>query len=251
MNEDLKALFEGQDFTQEFKDKVTAIFDSVIEEKAQEIEEQTEEKYKQLSEEYSEYVVSEMEDKTQEYIESEVVPMVEKYLDYSVQEFMTENKLAIESGTKVQLAEQFLNGLSGVAESFNVQVPEGREDYIHEMEDKLNAAQERFDKALDENQKLKEELQTKEMNAIVESKVVDLTESQKERFERTVARVKFQDVEQYQAAVDELYESYFPKESQESMNEGMEFLEEKQQEEETPKSSSISSSWEEQLFSKL
>lgn len=219
MNDLLKDLFEGNDFSQEFKDKVSAIFETAIEEKTAQIEEELEQKYTDISEEYAEYVISETEEKAEQYIEQEVMPMVEKYLDYSVKEFMNENRIAIESGTKVQLAEQFLTGLTGVAESFNVEVPKGKDDYISEVEERLDTMQKRFDALLDEKTELEQEITETKMADIVDDKVVDLTESQKEKFFKVAAKVKFQDEAQYKASIDELFESYFPTEGGDLLNE--------------------------------
>jgi len=244
MNDLLKDLFEGQEFSQEFKDKVSAIFETAIEEKTAQIEEELEQKYTQISEDYAAYVVTEAEEKTEQYIQEEVMPMVEKYLDYSVKEFMTENKLAIESGTKVQLAEQFLTGLTGIAESFNVEVPEGKDDYIAEMEQKVDAMQKRFDKVLDEKTALEQELVESKMASIIDEKIEDLTESQKEKFFKVAAKVKFQDEAQYKASIDELFESYFPVEGGDLLKEdrGQETVTETTQEDKT---------WAAQLFSKI
>lgn len=247
MSDLLKELFEGQELSQEFKDKVTAIFETALEEKETEIQEQLEAKYEKISEEYAEYVVSESEQLAEQYIEQEVMPMVEKYLDYSVKEFMNENQLAVESGTKVELAEQFLTGLTGIAENFNVQVPEGKEDYITEMEEKLEAMQQRFDKVLDEKAELEQELVESKMADIVDEKVKDLTESQKEKFFKVASKVKFQDEEQYAASINELYESYFP-------TEGGDFLNEEQEEQhriDESKKPSDQMTWTEQLLSRV
>ena len=206
----IQTLFEGTDLSQEFKDKAVAIVESMIAEKETTLTEEIEAKYQQISEDYAQYVVSEMEEKTEAYIQEEVIPMVEKYLDYSVKEFMTENQLAVESGTKVALAEQFLSGMSQIAEQFNVVVPEGKDDYITEMQTKLDAMEARFDAVLSEKAELEQELTESKMVTIVDAKVADLTESQKEKFYATAAKVSFKSEDQYKAAIDELFESYFP-----------------------------------------
>lgn len=246
MNEALSTLFEGQDFTQEFKDKVTAVFEAAIEEKSEQIQEELESKYEKISEDYAEYVVSESQELADKYINEEVMPMVEKYLDYSVKEFMAENKLAVESGTKVELAEQFLTGLSGIAESFNVQVPEGKEDYIAEMEQKLEAANARFDKVLDEKAAVEQELVEVKMAEIVDEKVEDLTESQKEKFFRVASKVKFQNEEQYKSSIDELFESYFPTEGGDFLAESQEGIETRVEESKTD-----DASWASQLLNRI
>jgi len=160
---------------------------------------------------------------------------------------MTENQLAVESGTKVELAEQFLTGLTGIAENFNVQVPEGKEDYITEMEQKVEDLQQRFDKVLDEKAELEQELVESKMSDIVDERVKDLTESQKEKFFKVASKVKFQDEEQYAASINELYESYFP-------TEGGEFLKEEQEEQhrvDEDKKPTGQESWVDQLLSRV
>lgn len=210
MNEGLSKLFEGEDLTQEFKDAVHGVFENAVDERAQEKEQEIKDYFTQVSEDYASYVVKEAEDNVDVYIKEELVPMVEKYMDYSVSEFVSENKMAIESGTKLELAENFLSGLSGITESYNVQVPEGKEDYISEMEQKVNSMQEKFDRALSQVNSLKEEINEKDMDSIIESKSVNLTESQKEKFTKVAKRVNFQDSDQYSSAINELFDSYFP-----------------------------------------
>lgn len=210
MSKELLAMFEGQDLSQEFKDKLVAIFESTVEEKETELRESIETKYSTLAEDYAQYVVAETEAKAEQYINEEVLPSVDKYASYAVSEFMKENKLAVESGIKVELAEQFLGGLTGLAEQFNVKVPEGRDDYITEMEAKFEKLQSRFDAILSEKALVEQDLKEHKMGQIVDSVVVDLTESQKEKFFKVAAKVNFEDEAQYKAAVDSLFESYFP-----------------------------------------
>lgn len=244
MNEALSKLFEGQEFSQEFKDSVTGIFEAAVEEKTTQIEEALEEKYTKISEDYAAYVVAETEEKAEQYIEQEVMPMVEKYLDYSVKEFMTENKLAVESGTKVQLAEQFLTGLTGIAESFNVTVPEGKDDYVAEMEKKVEAAQARFDKILDEKTELEQKLVDHEKSYIVDAKVKDLTESQKEKFFAIASKVRYETEAQYKASIDELFECYFPTKDNS-------LIAENQEDQDPATESQDDKTWAAQLFSKI
>lgn len=210
MNEELKKLFEGSELSDEFKAKVTELYEAAIADAVEKAKEQLVEEYDQKSKEYAEYVVSEMEDKTQEYIQTEVVAIVEKYLDYATQEHFKETEQVVESQIKVELADQFLKGFVGLAEGYNVVVPEGQDNLVEELQQKLDKMQERFDSILEENKSLQEEIVKDKMADIVDAKVSELTESQKEKFYATAAKVKFQDEDQYKQAIDELYESYFP-----------------------------------------
>lgn len=214
MNEALKKLFEGMELSEEFKTQVQEAFDTAVDEKTQvkvaQLEEDIEQKYEKLSKDYADYVIGESEEKMDEYLKSEVMPVVEKYLDYSTTEFMKENKLSVDSGIKVQLAESFLSGMSSVAESFNVKVPEGKEDYITEMEEKLDEAQKHLDNILDEKTALETEIKDGKAQKILDEATKDLTESQKEKFQKVAGKVKFNSEDQYNTSISELYESYFP-----------------------------------------
>lgn len=222
MNEELKKLFEGLELSDEFKTKVSELFETTVSEQVEQAKEQIEETYSKKAEEYAEYVVTEMEEKTESYIQSEVIPMVEKYLDYAVKEQFKEKETVIESQIKVELADQFLKGFVGLAEGYNVAVPQGQDNLVEELQSKLDKMQERFDSLLEDNKKLQEEIIADQMSDIIESKISDLTESQKEKFVTTAKKVKFQDVDQFKSAIDELYESYFPvdeKDTKENINE--------------------------------
>jgi hypothetical protein len=215
MNEALKAIFDGTEITDEFKTKIQEALDTAVEKRIEiqsvKIQEEAEAKYEAISSEYAEYVVAEAQEKAQEYLDEEVLPMVDKYLNYATGEFMKENKLEIESGTKVELAESFLSGMSGIAEAYNVNVPQGKDDYITEMETKFENLQTRFNSVLDEKVELETKIVDDKKYAIVEAKTKDLTESQKEKFSKVAEKVKFQDETQYEDSINELYESYFPK----------------------------------------
>lgn len=233
MKEAIQKLFEGTEVSQEFKDSVTAIIESEVETRATQIAEELETKYEAASVEHKQYVEEQLKEAADQYIQTEVVPMVEKYLDYSVNEFVKENTIAIESGIKVELAESFLSGLSGLAEQYNVQVPAGQDDVIAEMQAKLDKAEQRLDSLINEKNQLQEQLNKEVMSKIVDGKTVDLTESQREKFFGVVAKVDFINEEQYTKAVDELYEAYFPVETakseqvNESLNESVEVKVEK------------------------
>lgn len=218
MNDELKKLFEGSDLSDEFKTKVTEIFEAAVAELVEKEKEQIEESYAEKAEQYSKYVVAEMEAKTDEYIQTELVPVVEKYIEYAAQEHFKETEALVESQLKVELADKFLQGFAGIAESYNVEVPNGAENIVENLQEKLDKMQERFDELLEEKNALEGELVLNKMSAIVDAKVVDLTESQKEKFFEASAKVKFKNEEQYADAIADLYESYFPSNVEDKAN---------------------------------
>jgi len=247
MNDELKKLFEGSDLSDEFKSKVAEIFEAALDQKLEEERSTLEEQYEQKAKEYSEYVVSEMEDKTEEYIQSELLPMVEKYLDFSVQEHFKSVEPVVESQIKVELADNFLKGFVSLAEGYNVSVSDGQDSLVEKLEKKLEQMQSRFDTVLQENVELKDQIVESKMTAIVDQKVSNLTESQKEKFFNSAKRVKFQDEDQYTKAIDELYESYFPVEDDQSKT----TLKEKTDNREIQTEVKVKDTWLDAMFSKI
>lgn len=214
MNEALKALFDGIELSDETQAKIAEAFDAAVDAKVEtrtaQIEEDTEAKYEQISKDYAEYVVEETQANADKWINEEFIPQATKYLDYATSEFMKENQQAVESNAKVELAESFLTGMAGIAESYNVKVPEGQDDLVAEMQKQVDSIQARFDKVLDEKTELEMQIVEGKKSVILADKLKGLTESQKEKIVKVSERVKFQDEEQFGSALEELVESYFP-----------------------------------------
>jgi hypothetical protein len=216
MNEDLKKIFEGMDLTESFKKNFETIYESRIDEERKKITEEVtesvtesvEEKYSVLAEEYGQYVVTETEDKMNKYLTEEVMPSIEKYLDHVALEFVTENKLVIESETKVELADKFLSGFSQIAEAYNVTVPVGQDDVVVKLKANLAEANAEVDKLISQNVQLKEQVESDVKNDIVDSAAKNMTDTQKERFVESCAKIKFHDIKQYTSVISEMKDSF-------------------------------------------
>ena len=98
--EDLNALVsEQEDLSEEFKDRAAVIFEAAVKSKISEEIDRLEEQYKtELSEEVAQ-------------VKSELAEKVDGYLSYVVEQWMEENKVAVEVGLRAEIAESFINGL--------------------------------------------------------------------------------------------------------------------------------------------
>lgn len=210
MSEHIKALFAGQDLSEEFKEKATAIFAAALDEQTKQI---TQSVTASLQEEFDTRIaarISELEGLAESYIKDQVQPQVDKYLAAAVTEWAQENKVAIVAGAKVDLAESFLTGLVGLAESHNLQMPQGTIDKVGELETQLGALKENLNTLTDKNIDLMNE-NSKFKSAVIVGKITEsLSETQKESFASVVEKVEYKSDEQFTAAVKSLYESYFP-----------------------------------------
>jgi hypothetical protein len=211
MNEHIKALFEGQELSSDFQEKASAIFENMMSEKEKEITEKVEAEQKELFESQIDEKTKELEELSESYIQEEVIPTISKYLTAAVNEWLEENKVAVESGVKVELAESFLKGFVGLAEDHNLVVPEGADSIVEKTQKELEEAKAKLDSLVEKNVELKEALDEQTKSIVVDRVCSELTESQKEKLTGYAESVSFKSEEQFESALTDLRESYFPK----------------------------------------
>ena len=210
MSDHIKALFEGQELSDDFKSKATAIISAALDEQAKQIRESV---TAELQEGFDTRVAAkivELEKLAESYLEDQVKPQIDKYMSAAITEWAQENKVALVSGAKVDLAESFLTGLVGLAESHNLNMPQGTVDQIGALETQLTGLKESLNTLTDKNITLMTENSAFKSAVIVGKITESLSDTQKETFAPVVEKVEYKTDEQFTAAVKSLYESYFP-----------------------------------------
>ena len=205
----LESINWGDDtvLTEEVQNKIKVIFDAVVDQKVNNLlKEQisvletkvddfiTENQDKVDS--YAEYVKEQLEESYKEKAET-LNEQIENYLDYVVSEWVEENKLAIDTGIKVQISESVISGLKNLFESNYIDVPEDRINLIGELESKVESL-------LESNVRLNNQLKEKD-NTISELKKIqiresitkELTDLQKDKLELLASSVKSKNLEDY------------------------------------------------------
>lgn len=199
--ESFDAIFEGMDITEEFKGKLSLVFEAAVNEaataKAAEITEALEAQFAQ-----------ELEESISEAME-EVVENLDNYLDYIVAEWMTENTVAIESGIKVQMAESLMDGLKELFYEHNVDINDETVDIVADLEEEIASLKEEVNKAINANIELSEELSVITTENIFNELSEDLTTSQKERFRVLSEKLDSSDLNEYATDLSTLKESFF------------------------------------------
>ena len=112
VKEDVDALVEGEDLSEEFKDKAATIFEAAVKSK-------TREEITRIHE----GMTGEFEEKLEESVEA-LTEKVDTYLNYVVEEWTKENELAIDRGLKGEIAEDFISGLKQLFEDHYIDVPD-------------------------------------------------------------------------------------------------------------------------------
>ena len=199
VKEDVDALVEGEDLSEEFKDKAATIFEAAVKSK-------TREEITRIHE----GMTSEFEVKLEESVEA-LTEKVDTYLNYVVEEWTKENELAIERGLKGEIAEDFISGLKQLFEDHYIDVPDEKYDVLEAQSEKIAELEEKVNSVMEQNISL-----TAVKSGLVREQVVseaceDLTDTEIEKFKSLTEDVDFADEESFKAKLDTLKESYFPK----------------------------------------
>ena len=199
VQEDVDALVEGEDLSEEFKKKASTIFEAAVKSKIRpEVERIELEKTQEIAEDM-------------ETFKTELAEKVDGYLDYVVAEWMKENELAIERGLKGEIAEDFITGLKALFEEHYIDVPDEKYDILESQAQKIEELEGKLNETIG---KLTEKKQSED--ALVRESVIkevssDLAETQTEKFASLVEDVEFTDKDSFEEKLNTLKENYFPK----------------------------------------
>ena len=197
VSKDVEALVEGEELSEEFKTKAATIFETAIKSKVRsELEKIQEENDKQM----------------EEIAETSMTSMVEKvddYLNYVVEQWMSENELAIERGLKGEIAEDFISGLKGLFEDHYIDVPDEKYDILEANLTKIEELEDKLNKQMEENVQLRKA----KGELVKESMIADIadgmTDTETEKFQSLVDDVEFSDEDSYKEKLQTIKESYF------------------------------------------
>jgi hypothetical protein len=197
-NEDLDALVESEATLSEgFKGKAALIFEAALKSKLSEHVDRLEEQYREeLAEETSR-------------IQSDLVEKVDGYLNYVVEQWMEDNKLAVENGLRTEIAESFMSQLHAVFTEHYIEVPEGKENLVDQLAAKVDELEEQVNAHVDANIELAESVKVLKREAILRESATDLSEAQAEKLKSLAEGVEFDDAESFTAKIATIKESYF------------------------------------------
>ena len=199
VKEDVDALVEGEDLSEEFKAKASTIFEAAVKSKIRpEVERIELEKTQEIAEEH-------------EAFKTELAEKVDGYLDYVVQEWMKENELAIERGLKGEIAEDFITGLKALFEEHYIDVPDEKYDILESQAQKIEELEGKLNETMGKLTEKKQSEDSLVREAVIKEVSSDLAETQTEKFASLVEDVEFTDKESFEEKLNTLKENYFPK----------------------------------------
>ena len=209
IKEQIDSLFaEDETLSEEFKEKAAFLFETVLHEK---IKEEAEEIRVELKEEFDQNLqeaIEEHSERLTEELES-LTEKIDEYITYVAEEWMSENEIAVEKGIRTEITEQFIGGLKALFKENYIEVPEGKDDFVHSLEEKNDELVEQINVHLKRNMNLKKQLQEEKKYRIIDERSSDLNLADKEQLKSLAESVDFENDEEFGRKVQILKEHYF------------------------------------------
>jgi hypothetical protein len=219
MKEDVDALLDGENLSEEFKVKAATIFEAAVLSRAEEVITEAE---NELMEEF-ELVV--------EGLKEDMATKVDDYLNYMVEEWMKENEIAIEKGLRAEIVEDFIGGLRDLFVEHYIDIPEDKVDVVEELTDKVQELEDALNEQINRGVILAKEINEHRKLEAIYTACEGLTQTQVEKMKSLAENVDFTTESEFNSKLNVLKESYFKSEvvvgTSSTLNEGVEVEEEK------------------------
>jgi hypothetical protein len=198
MKEDVDAMFEGETISEDFKSKVSTIFEARVHDRVSQIQEELEAQYTQsLEEAIADVTVS-------------ITERVNDYLNYVVEEWMQENAIAIEKGLRTELTEDFIVGLRNLFVENYIDIPDEKVDLVEELSTKVEDLETKLNEQIDISIELVKELNESKKIEAFHTVTEGLTQTQIEKLKSLVESVEFTTEEEFVEKLETIKENYFP-----------------------------------------
>jgi len=197
VKEDVEALVNGEDLSEEFKQKAATIFEvAVVTRVKQEVARLEEEFQAQLDEAVAE-----------EY--EGLVEKVDGYLNYIVESWIAQNEIALERGMKSEILENFVSGLKSLFQENYIDVPEEKYDLIGDMEQTIIDLQDKLNEQLEANVEMFNIISESKRIEIIKDACGGLTDTEVEKFTALAEELSYEDSDSFATKVQTIRENYF------------------------------------------
>ena len=200
LSKDVEALVSADaDLSEEFKEKAATIFETAVKTRLAEKEMKMKKKME-----------DEMEQKVSQ-VKEELVEKVDSYLNYVVEEWVVDNKLAIESGIRSEIAEDFISGLKNLFKEHYVDVPEEKYDVLEAMVKEKEELEKKLNEEIEKNVELSKSNSSFSKEKIFSEASDGLADTETEKLKELAENIEFKDEQDFSKKLDTIKESYFPK----------------------------------------
>lgn len=195
--EDVAEMFAGEDLTEEAKDRFTTIFEAAVNARVT-IEEA------RMAEEFESMLEESIEE-----VKGEITEKVDQYLDYVVEQWIEDNKLAIDSSIRADIAENFMEGLYNLFTESYISVPSEKVDVLGELQAQIDELTAELDESINKQMELQSVIDEATMESTFDSVCEGLAATQVEKFRTLAEGIEFTDVEGYSKKLNIIKDKYF------------------------------------------
>lgn len=193
----LEVAFEGEDLSEEFKERAVTIFEAAVNAKVAAITEELEEKFHtELEEQLSEFTVKLSE-------------QVDQYISYVAEQWMEANELAIETSLRSEITEEFIEGMKRLFTENYIEIPEEKLDVLDNLTSKVEELEEKLNESINDNMTMVSMLKEYAIESIKAEVAQGLSLAQQEKFNALAEGIEFNDEESYEKKLKIVKENYF------------------------------------------
>tara|TARA_B100001094_G_scaffold134704_1_gene130443 strand:- start:4356 stop:5450 length:1095 start_codon:yes stop_codon:yes gene_type:complete len=197
LSEDVETLFEGEEFDLNFKRKATLVFETAVAKRVEEVQSNIEENFKQ-----------DMEEQVVEYKEK-LAEAVDKLLNASIEDWQDDNQLAIHSGLRAEITEEFMSGLKTLFKEHYIDIPEDKENEYANLKESHDNTSIKLNEEIERNIDLKSTIHEQQREILFWENTQDLTTVEREKLEKLAEKIEFDNAEQYVEGLDTIKKCYF------------------------------------------
>jgi hypothetical protein len=198
MKEHIDAMFNGEDLSEEFREKASTIFEAAVQARISE-------EVAALEEQYS----SKLEEAVQE-IAAELTSKLDDYLDYCVEQWMKENEVAITHSLRAEITEEFMDGLKNLFAENYIEIPEEKLDVLEQLTTKVEELEDKLNSSISENIELMKSIDSYTQQEIFNEVSEGLVMTQVEKLRKLSEGIDFDDRDTYRKKLELVKENYFP-----------------------------------------
>ena len=197
VKEDVDALLNGEELSEEFRAKAETIFEAAVMTRVKS-------EVARIEEEFESKLAEAVAKNTEGIVEQ-----VDGYLGYIAEQWMTQNEIALERGMKSDILEGFIGGLKNLFEEHYIDIPEEKFDVLGEMESKIDELEAKLNEQVAANIELSKTLAESNRAEIVKTVSEGLTDTETEKFMSLVEELSYEDQASFETKVKTIRENYF------------------------------------------
>ena len=197
LKEAVERLFEGSEFSEDFKTSAVAVFEASVHEKVLAETATLEEKFE-----------SDLQEQVEKSVE-EIVEKVDQYLDYVIENWMDDNQVSVESNIKVEVAESLLGSIKGLVSEHNLEIDQETVDHNAELEVALEESKVKYNELVEEMMAIKEAKKEADLEVAFKNVSEELTDTQAEKLRVLSEGITFESTEDYSKKLEAIKDNYF------------------------------------------